>query len=398
MYLSKEEEALLNGERGEAKAKALKALIEIGEALGAERLVNVEWVHISGISYKNIGDSGLKFIKELVEYGAFFSVRTTLNPAGMDLNRWQEMGIPEAFAYKQLEVTRALISMGAEPTFSCVPYLLGSVKEGSQVAWGESNAVLYANSVLGALTNREASVLTLLEAITGKAPLIGLRLREFRKPTVLVEFDSRVLREVSKGNYPYSLLGYCLGKVVERGVPYLRGFKIPKRELKNFLAGLGASSSIGLIIIEGLSPDAKYLGSEDLRGLDKVSLSSGEVEECKEEFYNALSEVDAVVLGCPHLSEEELREILEVLKYAKRRPSDRLILFTSKPIGRNLKRKLESLRGVGAELYFDTCMVVCPLRYMNIRSVATDSAKAAYYLSSQGVKVLLLPRRRLLGI
>ena len=392
MYLTKEEEGTLRGEEGIAKAKALRVLVKVGEALGAERLVDVSWVHISGVSYKNIGEPGLRFIEELHGEGGRFSVKTTLNPVAMDLSLWREMGVPEGFALRQLRLVKLLREMGAHPTFSCIPYLWRRLREGEHVAWGESNAVLYANSVAGALTNREASVLTLMEALTGKAPLVGLRVKENRRPTIVVGFDEAVVERARAGIYPYSLLGYCLGGIVIKGVPYLRGFRVPEGELKNFLAGVGASSSIGLVIIEGVSPDSRRVKGGDLNGLERVTIGVEEVEEAKDSLTEP-GRFDAMALGCPHLSLEEVKEVYEALK--GRDVKKRLILYTSKFVSDKFK-EMGKLRALGIEVYSDTCMVVSPLGSMGINSVALDSAKAAYYLSSQGVKTYLLPRSELL--
>jgi len=174
---------MLDGEEGPAAAKSMELLVALGEVLGAERLVPVESVHISGVSYKNLGDAGLDFLEDQADLGARARVRATLNPAGMDLDRWRGMGVPEAFADGQLRVVHAFERMGVESTCTCTPYLVGHVpRPGSQIAWAESSAVAYSNSVLGARTNRESGPTTLASAVTGRAALYGCRLEENRLP------------------------------------------------------------------------------------------------------------------------------------------------------------------------------------------------------------------------
>ena len=154
MFLTKEEEAMLDGEYGVAKATAMKLLVTIGGIFEAKRLVKVKSAQISGVSYKNIGDAGLGFLQKLQDLKAKVTVPTTLNPAGMDLLRWREIGFDEDFAKKQLLVADTFSSMGIAPTYTCTPYLAGNCPaKGEHIAWAESSAIVYANSVIGALTN-----------------------------------------------------------------------------------------------------------------------------------------------------------------------------------------------------------------------------------------------------
>ncbi len=388
MYLTKEEEKILKGEEGYVKQKALEIVVKTGEVLEAERLIKITKAHIAGISYKNIGDEGLDLIRELYEAGGRFSIYTTLNPAGMDLDLWREMKVSEDFARKQIEIVNILTKMGAYPTLSCIPYELVPLSYGEQIAWAESNAVLYANSVIGARTNREGGPLVLFEAICGRAPYVGLRIDENRKPTVLIKFE--VKNEFLKSMT--GLLGYHLGKIVKEGVPYvINPWEVIKTtyDVRLFLAGVGASSSIGLVIFKGISPDARMIKEEELKSLEKIIIEDAEIKDTYEELSTDLRSYDLVAVGCPHVTGNELRLIYESLKGIQ--VKENFYIFTCREYCSRCRDIINKLREIGVKVYKDTCIVVADLRSLGVKNIVVDSAKAAYYLSTQGYKVKLLP-------
>ncbi len=175
MLLTDEERAMLDGSAGRAAQKAMQILAALGEIYGAERLVPVSSVQISGVSYDNLGEAGLEFLDEMADGGGHARVLTTLNPAGMDVENWQAMGISPDFARQQARVIEAFARMGVTTTCSCTPYLFGNLPHyGEHVAWAESSAVCFANSVLGARTNREGGPSALAAALTGRTPAYGL--------------------------------------------------------------------------------------------------------------------------------------------------------------------------------------------------------------------------------
>jgi len=383
LFLTREEERILEGSEGSAKQRALEVVVKVGEALGAERLVRVSSAHVSGVSYKNVGRAGLELMEELAREGGKFSVYTSLNPAGMDVRLWRLMGLPEEYARGQLRVVKVLTSMGADPTLSCVPYLLRHVGRGEQLAWGESNAVLYANSVLGARTNREGGPLALFEAIAGRAPYVDLRTDEGRRPTVVVEFDVR-------GGAPCpltpGLLGFHLGRAVGQGVPLVRGVAplLPTDyDLRLFLAGVGTASGIGMVLIEGVSPEAERCSAD---GLEKLSIDGAELADSYDRISVGVNDPDAIALGCPHLSRAELEWFVERAT-SRGRAKTRILLFAPRRLADS--SELVRLRKYNVEVYNDTCMVVCDLRAMGIERLVVDSAKAAYYLTAQGYEVEL---------
>lgn len=384
MYLTRVEERMLAGEEGPAVAKSMELLVALGEVFGAERLVPVESVHVSGVSYKNLGDAGLEFLEEQAGLGARARVRATLNPAGMDLDRWREMGVPEAFAEKQLRVIRAFEAMGVEATCTCTPYLVGHVpRPGSQIAWAESSAVAYSNSVLGAKTNRESGPTTLASAVTGRAALYGYRLEENRLPGKVVEVEAELRTRLD-----YSALGYLTGKLLGTTVPYFRGIRAPDLEsLKALGAACATSGGIALYHIEGVTPEAEAMG-DALKGLERVTVEGSDLAEAASRLTREVGD-PVVCLGCPHCSLRELREAARLLK--GKALGGRLWVFTSRGVHREAERRgyVEAIEEAGGRVFRDTCMVVAPLRQMGWREVATNSFKCAQYLSNMDLATRL---------
>jgi predicted aconitase len=195
MYLTIEEQDMLSGRQGRATQKAMQILVALGEIYGAERMIPVCSVQVAGVSYDNLGDAGLQFLAEMADGGGWVRVLTTLNPAGMDRENWPELGIPADFAEKQELVLETFSRMGVSPTCTCTPYLAGNLPEqGDHLAWSESSAVCYANSVLGARTNREGGPSALAAALTGRTPNYGMHIPENRLPSIAFQVEPRYVR------------------------------------------------------------------------------------------------------------------------------------------------------------------------------------------------------------
>ncbi|RLF19516.1 MAG: hypothetical protein DRZ82_05440 [Thermoprotei archaeon] len=382
MHLTKEEERILDGEKGEALSVAMKILVGLGEIHDAERLIPISSAHVSGISYGNIGEEGLNFIRFLCN-GNHFVVSTTVNPTAMDLESWQEMKIPKDYAEKQLEIAECLIRAGAIVSFTCTPYLGYTFPQyGDHVAWGESSAVAFINSVLGARTNKEGGPSALASALLGKTPLYGLHIKDNRRPTVrvIVRFNLQTITD-------FSILGYAIGHRIRSGIPLIENIKVYTNDydkLKAFSAGIAAPSNIAMYLIKGISPDAISISEHDLRNLEKVEITIDDVNEELSSLSSPLERPDLVFFGCPHYS---LRELERVIGYIK---AHGIVNRTDVPIWiavsrATYKRAVELgyvsfLKRRGIKVIRDTCAVVMPLKLMGIKSVATDSAKAAHYI------------------
>ena len=392
MHLTRYEEKLLEGEEGEAVERTMRLLVTLGEVFEAERLVEVKGAHISGVSYLNLGEAGLSFLKEQAEAGAKTRVRATLNPAGMDLQRWKELRIPQSFAEKQLQIISAFERMGVEATCTCTPYLVGNEpKLGEQIAWAESSAISYSNSVLGARTNRETGPTTLASAVTGRAALYGYRLAENRLPTVVVE-----LKDSPRSRLEFSALGYVIGTQVGSGVPYIRGVTAPSLEdLKALGAAAATSGGVALYHMEGVTPESHSLASIDLRSLESFTVDRGTLEETISKLSTEVKQ-PITCLGCPHCSLREVEVAARLLE--GKRLKERLWVFTSRGVYADAERRgfVDVIEGAGGKVFRDTCMVVAPLEEMGVAEVSTNSCKAAQYLANRGIKVALGNANRLL--
>ncbi len=377
MELTREEERILAGEEGEARQRAMRLLVVLGKIFGAERMIRVRSAQISGVSYRTIGDAGLEFLEDFAEAGAKASIMATLNPCGMDLRRWKRMGIPCEFAEKQLRIARAFARMGVKLTWTCTPYYASNrPRFGQSLAWAESSAVAFANSVLGARTNREGGPAALASAVVGRTPLYGLHLDSEREPTHSVE-----VRLKPSNDLDYGLLGYLLGKSLGGGVPLLSGLGGPSLdELKYMGASAAASGGIALFHVEGVTPEAKRKRF-DGRGLEALEVDGKDLDAIKDSISSS-RDFDWVLLGCPHLSLAELRTIAEAVRGKRLRK--RLMCFTSRAVRADASKRgyIRAIERAGGLVACDTCMVVSPLEAMGIDGAYTNSCKAAHYMPS----------------
>lgn len=386
MRLTAEERAMISGEKGPALRRAMEIIFALGNVYGAKETVLIKSAQISGISYKNLGEAGFDFLKKWALEGARVQVPAMMNPAGMDLRRWREMGIPEEFASRQLEVVETLVAMGVEPTLTCAPYL-GRHRPsfGDHLAWSESSAVIFANSVIGARTNREGGPSALAAAIAGRTACYGFHTDIGRKPVSFVEVYTPLRNEADFG-----ALGYIIGKKLKDKTPYLRfhaEFSPGELFLKAMGAAMAASGSISLFHAEGLTPEAETFSREEF-GEQPLVIKS--LEEAFRALSMPLDEVDLIWIGCPHASLEELKLTASLLE--GRRLSTKLWVTTNREVVEKAARWVETIEEAGGLVLTDTCLVVAPVEFLGIKRVATNSAKAAFYLPSWAkVQVIFAP-------
>ncbi|QLH74116.1 MAG: aconitase X catalytic domain-containing protein [Methanomassiliicoccales archaeon] len=368
MYLTKEEESVLAGEQGESKRMAMELLVALGKIYDAKRLVPITSAHLSGVSYKTIGEGGLEFLKE-VSKGTKVCVKTTLNPAGMDRDRWKEMGVDRSFAEKQLEIIGYYSQMGVETNCTCTPYLAGnSPSKGERIAWAESSALSFANSILGARTNREGGPGALAAAIIGKTPEYGLHLEENRQPTVVIEAEPR--DEI----FDYSLLGQAVGLKLGASIPFFKGIRPNINEIKIMAAAMAAAGSVALFHIENMTPESKNM---DIGGLERVQIDRKELDEMRARLTTS-KEPDLIALGCPHLSETEMKTLAKYLDGRKKRKDIEIWFCTSRRVKTWCPKETAVLERFG-KVVTDTCMVVAPIE-KNHKVTASNSCKACNYL------------------
>lgn len=380
MELTQEQQAMLNGEFGPATRKAMEILSTLGRIYGAERMVPVRSVQISGVSYDNLGEAGLNWLSEMADGGGQARVLTTLNPAGMDVENWQALGISAEFAAQQQRVIAAFTRMGVIPTCTCTPYLTGNLPHfGESIAWAESSAVCFANSVIGARTNREGGPSALAAALTGYTPCYHFHLQSYRRPTIYFHIDAPL-----QGNAAWGALGRVIGEQIEASgkqrVPYLTGIATASLdELKSFCASIATYGGVALFHIEGITPEAVQFHPP----LSVTTITSSDLDKAFLELTDAdENEIDFVSLGCPHLSIGEIAHLADLLRGHKVRKT--FWITTSRPVKQmaDLSGYTKIIEGAGAVFAVDTCCVVAPIRG-RFKALATDSAKACFYASSK---------------
>jgi phosphomecalonate degydratase large subunit len=375
LALSPEEQAMLAGGLGPGVRKAMEIVVALGRIYGACRLVPVSSVQVAGVSYRNLGEAGLEFLHEWAQQGARARVPTTLNPAGIDLQAWRELGFSESFAQRQMAVVEAYARLGVRATCTCTPYLVGNLPAlGEHVAWAESSAVSYANSVLGARTNREGGPSALAAAIVGRSAAYGLHLDENRLASLRVDVRCPVTSLSDFG-----ALGYLVGKAAGNRVPYFLGLESTcwGEALKALGAAMAASGAVALYHVAGITPEA------DIPGMLAPGHETLVIDDLRP-AYTALNsgarEVDLVWFGCPHASLEEIAEVVQLLRGREVRAA--LWITTAREVRDQSVAPglVAALEAAGGHVVADMCTVVAPMQELSFKTVATPSAKGATYL------------------
>jgi len=374
MKLTQEEQDMLDGKFGKAAKKSMEILTTLGEIFDAEYMVEVHGVQIAGVSYDNLGEAGLDFLSEMAEDGKV-RVLTTLNPAGMDRENWQALGIDEEFAKNQNRAIDAFAKMGIITTCSCTPYLIGNAPHyGQHIAWAESSAVCYSNSVIGARTNREGGPSALAAALTGKTPKYGYHWDENRHGQVLFKINTSV-----KGTDEFGVLGKIIGdKLVELGkkIPYIIG--IPSatvEELKSFCASVATYGGTALFHMEEITPEYnKYPKPSNI----VFEINQDDLDKTRAELIDEDLEIDFVSIGCPHASIHEIAKITSLLK--GKTVKKEFWITTARPTKKIADEAGYSkiIEEAGAKFAADTCCVVAPIKE-RFKGIMVDSAKACYY-------------------
>lgn len=382
MELTTREQLMLNGEMGEGKRKAMEILLALGKIYGAKKMIPVTSAQIAGVSYKTIGDAGLGYLKHMAALGAKVEIPSFLNPAGMDIEQWESLGIPADFAQKQMEILDAYSTMGIQMSCTCTPYLIGiKPKVGEHIAWSESSAISFANSVLGAKTNREGGPSALCAAICGVTPYYGLHLDENRVANLVVKVDAKLTNRTDFG-----LVGLIVGKKSNGRIPAFKAFpgiRPNENDLKYLGAAMAASGSVPLYFVEKFTPEWRVA-----RGAEEITITQKDLDKAKKAL-NEVETADIITLGCPHASLSELMEIAALLE---KKPVKKTLWIC---VARQIKKKAEEMglaqkiEKNGGKLVADTCMVVAPLERMGYKRTAVDSGKAAVYLPTMCQQKLL---------
>jgi len=389
MYLSNAEERALSGEKGTALQLAYRVLVAIGRISDAEKLIPIKWAHVSGVSHLTIGDYGLDFLKKISRSkGAKFRVFTTVNPCGMDVRNWDELKIPTDYAEKQLQINDCYERLGMANSFTCVPFQSYKVPSpGSHIAWAESSAAVYANSILGLMTNRESAVSALASALTGKTVYSDLHITKNRRPQKNIRVSLGNRKRIFGGSLDYGILGYFAGNNVP-GVIGFQGLRsaVEIEEAKALSAAIGIIGSSGMFVLRS---------REKAETLD---FSENEYQETFSQLSDA-EKGDLIVFGCPQMTIEELYELSRSLQGKKLRK--KCVVFCSSKIydlatSRGYVRPIEAS---GAIFVRDACADFTPIiSSMGASAVETDSCKGAHYMKRvHNVKIALRTTKEIIG-
>jgi predicted aconitase len=385
LRLSDGDRAMLKGDHGPARRLVMSIVAQMAEVVGAAELMDITAAHIDSTIYT--GEAGLEFAERLASLGARVAVPTTLNVSGLDEHGWQEWPVPLEWAQNARRQMLAYQGMGCIPTWTCAPYQTEMRPYfGQQIAWGESNAIVFANSVLGARTERYPDLLDICCAITGRVPAAGLHLSENRRGEILFNLGD-MPEAVQRDDAFYPVLGYQVGKIAQDRIPVIAGFSVQPLEdqLKALGAAAASSGTVALFHIVGVTPEAPTLeaafqGRQPSREID---VTMQDMRTARQELSTMGGEqLDMVVLGSPHFSLAEFRRLSELLVDQQKHPRVQFLVTSSRVMVEMAKRAgyLATLEAFGGKVTVDTCILATPMLPPEIRTLMTNSAKYAYYV------------------
>jgi predicted aconitase/predicted aconitase with swiveling domain len=382
--LSATDRRFLAGEFGDDAKIAMRIVIRAAQLEGADRLIDIDMSHIDGCFYQ--GPAGLRFIRKLCDLGARVRVPTTMNAICVDRRQWRALDVPEGLGVPSDDLADAYLEMGVRPTYTCAPYLLeGAPTFGQQIAWAESNAVVFANSVLGARTMKYPDYLDILCAITGRAPNADCHIGEKRRATLRIDIP----RPARPDDSFYPLLGYHIGKIATNEIPVLcglEGLPISHDDLRAFGAAFATTSAAPMFHILGVTPEAKTL--ETATGpagpVRRLTVTTDDLTATWRELNNATdSAVDLIALGNPHFSLAECEHLAALCADRKIAGGVAMIITCGRDIYERAKRAGHVARIVdfGARFLNDTCWCFIgePVVAPEVRNILTNSGKYAHY-------------------
>jgi predicted aconitase len=377
MYLSKDEKKMIDGHHGEGVRKAMEILVAIGEAFGAERMIDVSRVHVA-LSNQ---EADLWFVETLLKGGAACRVAPTTNPP-FNLEHFEQFYTIDVVDKTRVNRTRrAYRDIGAILTYNCTPYLEANVPRfGERVAFSESSATVYTNSVLGARSNRESAQSALASAITGKTPEYGLHLEENRKGEILIKLEADL-----KDEFDYGMLGYYVPQEAGFGIPvFIQMPSNPTPEQHTYLgAMMNTSGAVGMYHIVGVTPEAPTLEAafNGKSPKKKVLVTDKDLEKVERKLSSVSGKIDFVLLGCPHYTITQIREVARLIEGRTLHQGVSFWICASS-LTRELARRmgyLEVIERAGGQIVSDTCIDQPCWRPFEGKRGITDSPKCAYY-------------------
>lgn len=378
LELTASDTSKLNGDQGTSVALAMEVLCTMAASQGAKRLIDVSRGHIDGCIYAH--SANLIFAEAMAGMGAKVAIPTTINAISVDRENWADHGLPHDFGQAACRLADAYVRMGARPTFTCAPYLADDVPQsGEHIGWSESNAVIFANSVLGARTAKHPDYLDLFVALTGRAPETGVYLQQNRRPRVVIDVD--LPNGYDDALWP--LLGWVAGRLAPNHVPLLTGLNnaAPSRDdLRALCAAFGTTSAAPLLHVAEVTPESDLAPAPDAT---RARITRADLAAAWDEFNKGPDKIDLVALGSPHFSLEETRRFAALMSGRVRHPDTSVIIT----MGRDIRAKaraeglVAALEAAGVRLIPDLCWcsIVEPMFPRDAQSLMTNSGKYAHY-------------------
>jgi len=384
LQLTPNDQQMLDGEMGQAAQIAMRILVTMADVYGAEYLLDISSAHIDGVLYHGL--SGLEFVQKLVEADGQVIVPTTLNVGALDLMHPEVFQGTAQVADWARQTMVLYEKLGCQPIYTCTPYqTMARPKFGEQIAWAESNAIVFANSVLGARTQRYGDFIDICCALTGRAPASGLHLTENRRGQILFKLQNipeRLLEE----DVLFPVLGYLIGAKTGNSIPVIEGLspKTTEDQLKALGAATASSGAVGLFHAIGITPEAQtfenaFQGDEPDR---IVIVTMDELRIVRDSLATAPDgEIDAVALGSPHFSVAEFEQLMPLLNDYPPQRHVEFIVCTNRIVLAAIQKRgwLAKLREFGVQIIVDTCVVVTPIMRIKHGVLMTNSGKFAHY-------------------
>ena len=378
LNLSAEDQSILKGERGTAQQIAMETICKMARLQDAKELIGITKGHIDGCILAH--DANLMFAEKMYQLGATISIPTTINAISVNRNNWESQGIDPDFGNKASRLADAYVKMGAHPTYTCAPYLLEDIpKEHEVIGWSESNAVIYANSVLGAKTQKHPDYFDLFVAMTGRAPKAGVYLDKERMPKYEINID--LPSKFDDSIWP--MIGWLIGKFSPNKIPLVTGLEktsLTADDLKALCAAFGTTSAAPMLFIDGHTPGDEL---SNIQQMDKFKITHEHLATLWKDFNTADIKVDLVAIGSPHASLSECRNFVKFFDGKSCSPNVKTIITVGRDVLSQVKEEgiLEELKRAGIQVVSDICWcsITEPIFPCNTSVIMTNSGKYAHY-------------------
>ena len=378
LTLNSKDQSILDGNYGAAQQIAMETICKMAAIQNAKELVDVTKGHIDGCILAH--DANLMFAEKMYQLGASISIPTTINAISVNRNNWESQGIDPDFGNKASRLADAYVKMGAHPTYTCAPYLLEDIpKEHEVIGWSESNAVIYANSVLGAKTQKHPDYFDLFVAMTGRAPKAGVYLDKERMPKYEINID--LPSKFDDSIWP--MIGWLIGKFSPNKIPLVTGLEktsLTADDLKALCAAFGTTSAAPMLFIDGHTPGDEL---SNIQQMDKFKITHEHLATLWKDFNTADIKVDLVAIGSPHASLSECRNFVKFFDGKSCSPNVKTIITVGRDVLSQVKEEgiLEELKRAGIQVVSDICWcsITEPIFPCNTSVIMTNSGKYAHY-------------------